>query len=138
MTMTHADRSRRTTLQHLLVGVLYVGLAALVSVLSPEHLDLDAGQRVLFAVMGALVAYYGNAAARTLTPLAEMRDDPAVEQALRRFSAWSITLGGIGFSLAWLVLPLSLANAVAVALLGTSVLLALARWMWASKKGRRG
>lgn len=137
MTQIESDSSRREIRQSLVIAAAVLGFAAIVSALSPEYVTEEWVQRLVGAITGALVVFYGNAAAKKLTPLGEMRHDPVAEQSLRRFTAWSITLGGLGYTLAWLVAPWSSASLIAVAVLGTSVLLVTARWIGIRATGPR-
>lgn len=57
------------------------------------------------------------------------------KQAVQRFAGWTLVLAGLGHMLAWLVLPLDLANPVAMALVATAVLLVLARVALAYRSG---
>lgn len=133
-----SSQSRPSVRQSLAVAAGLIGLAVVVTLLTPTYLDRALGQRILLAAIGAMVAFYGNTAAKALPPLAQLRCDPAVEQGLRRFTAWSLTLGGIGYALAWLVLPLGIANGVAMALLGVPMVVVVARWVRAWRGGALG
>ncbi len=120
-----------------------VGVAALIMCLSlavklVEALGLttdpDWSRRASLMGMGVFLMFMGNSMPKTLTPLAKMRCNPASVQAFQRFAGWTWVLTGLGFSIAWLVLPLSVAKPVSMALLFTGMFLILARmarWRWA-------
>jgi len=120
-----------------------VGIAAVIMCLSlaaklVEALGLatdpDWSRRASLTGMGVFLMFMGNSMPKTLTPLAKMRCNPASVQAFQRFAGWTWVLTGLGFSIAWLVLPLSVAKPVSMALLFTGMFLILARmarWRWA-------
>ena len=74
----------------------------------------DLSKRMTMVLTGAFLASAGNLLPKTLPPLVEGRCDVAVAQSLRRFIGWTLTLTGLGFALAWLVLPLGLAAPVSL------------------------
>ena len=89
-------------------------------------------------LLGAVVTIYANEAPKALTPLLRMRCDPVAEQAMRRFTGWSLALGGIGYAGAWLFAPIGSASTIAICLLGASMVLVVARFVWGgtSKQSR--
>jgi hypothetical protein len=93
-------------------------------------------QRSLQVAIGLLVAYFANLAPKALQPLSE-RCAPATAQALQRLSGWTLVLGGLGYSLAWLVLPIAQAGIWSMAILGSGLLLVAARCGWARQAARR-
>jgi len=137
MTMPQSDQERRPIRRALSLAAAFLALSAIANTLSPAYLPADAMQRLVGAATGALATYYGNAAAKQLPPLGAMRLDPVVEQAVRRFTAWSITLGGMAYTLAWLVAPQAHANVVAATALGSAVLLVTVRWVSAAARTPR-
>ena len=74
-------------------------------------------QRVSMAIMGAMVAFMGNAVPKTLTPMASTRCDPAKVQELQRFAGYTWVITGLIFSLAWLILPKAAAQPLSVMVL---------------------
>lgn len=76
--------------------------------------------------MGGVLIFMGNYIPKRLPPLDEAHYDPAKVLALKRFSGWAFVLAGIGYILAWLVLPTVPANIVAtgLCLLATALILA--------------
>jgi hypothetical protein len=119
----------------LLVGLSFLGAAAALRFLTPDHIGAEAGSRLMGVLMGGLVVVYANAAPKSLTPLSRMRCNVATEQALRRFTGWALTIGGLAYALIWVVAPLESANMLAMGALGTAFLLVLAR-MLEARRGR--
>ena len=79
--------------------------------------DADLSRRTTMVLMGAFIAFTGNAMPKTLTPLSALQCDPARVQAFQRFAGWTWVLTGVGYAIAWLVLPLVLAKPVSLVLL---------------------
>lgn len=84
--------------------------------------DADLSRRTTMVLMGAFIAFTGNAMPKTLTPLSALQCDPARVQAFQRFAGWTWVLTGVGYAIAWLVLPLVLAKPVSLVLLMTGML----------------
>jgi Sec-independent protein secretion pathway component TatC len=84
--------------------------------------DADLSRRMTMVLMGAFVAFTGNAMPKTLTPLSALQCDGAKVQAFQRFAGWTWVLSGVAFAIAWLVLPLDLAKPVSVVLLTSGML----------------
>lgn len=81
-------------------------------------------QRAAMIILGALFIVSGNAMPRMLPPLSSMRCNGSRIQAFQRLAGWMWVLCGIGWSAAWLVLPIDAARTVSVALVvGTAVLM---------------
>ena len=114
----------------LLVAGLFVGASLVIRRLSPDYLSAEVAQRMLGVLMGALVVAYANAAPKALTPLIHLRCNATTEQTLRRFGGWTILLGGLGYMAAWLAAPYEIAAVLAMCLLGTAWLVAMARTAW--------
>ncbi|MGH7427467.1 MAG: hypothetical protein ACREMW_12125 [Gemmatimonadales bacterium] len=126
MTTSPPTPARASLRRDLLVAGVLIGGSAAVGLLTPERLSFELAQRLFGILMGVFVVCYANAAPKTLRPLARLRD-PVAEQALRRFTGWSITLGGAGYTLAWIFPPVDVARPLAPGLLGAALLLVLVR-----------
>ncbi len=84
--------------------------------------DADLSRRTTMVLMGAFIAFTGNAMPKTLTPLSALQCDAARVQAFQRFAGWTWVLTGVGYAIVWLVLPLDLAKPVSVVLLMSGML----------------
>ena len=84
--------------------------------------DADLSRRTTMVLMGAFIAFTGNAMPKTLTPLSALQCDAAKVQAFQRFAGWTWVLTGVAYAILWLVLPLGLAKPVSVVLLMTGML----------------
>ncbi len=85
--------------------------------------DTDLSKRMVMVLVGAFFAFTGNAMPKTLTPLSALQCDAARLQAFQRFSGWTWVLTGLGFAVAYLVLPLGLAKPISLVLMMTGMLL---------------
>ena len=121
----------------LLAGAL-LGLTLLVVVADKTGTIGDStAKRIVQMAIGLIVVYFSNLAPKTLEPLSEGRD-PARVQALQRFTGWALVLGGLGYALAWLVVPIDHAAITSMAILGTAVLLVVTRCAWTLKAREQG
>lgn len=137
MTTNQPQTNRDSIWRALLVAGLLMGSTLAISLLSPGYLSPEFARRLTGVLMGAVVIYYANAVPKALVPLMKMRGDPVAEQALRRFAGWSLTLGGVGYAVAWAIAPIAHASTLSITLLATALLLAIARWVRASAGSTR-
>ncbi|CAN5712034.1 hypothetical protein BH23GEM8_BH23GEM8_01470 [soil metagenome] len=130
-----SNQPDRTSLvvRALIVGLSFLVAAAALSWLTPEYISTEAGSRLMGVLTGGLVVLYANAAPKALTPLSRLRCDAVTEQALRRFTGWALTIGGLAYALIWVVAPLESANMLAMGALGTAFLLVVARMLEARR-----
>ena len=116
----------------LIAGAMIFLTLLVVSADKAGYIGDATGKRVIKVAIGLLVVYFSNLAPKTLEPLSEGRD-PARVQALQRFTGWALVLGGLGYALAWLVVPIEHAAIVSMAILGSALLLVVARCLWTIK-----
>lgn len=124
------DRTTPTTspiARALVIAGALLGITLALRALAPEHLSVDFVRRASGVLLGIIVIGYANLVPKALSPLITMRCDAATEQALRRFTGWSLVAGGLAYSLCWMLAPLVDARLRSVALLGTAVLLVVGR-----------
>lgn len=114
-------------------AICFGGLILLVSFTAKLAGALDVvdaselSRRGTMVVLGVFLAKVGNAVPKALTPLADMRCDPARAQAFQRFAGWTWVLTGLAFALAWIALPVEAAKAATVTLIILCVLLIATR-----------
>ncbi len=119
---------KTTSLTHsLLAAALILGISAALAWAAPEYISREWSQRLLGAMLGAVVVLYSNAIPKVLTARARRAAAPGAEQAARRFAGWVLVLGGFGYLFAWLVAPLELAALIGGSILAAAVLLAVVR-----------
>ncbi len=111
----------------LVIAALLLGVSAMLAVLSPEYLSSELSRRLLGVLLGFVVIIYANTVPKALAPLIQMRCDPASEQAMRRFTGWTLALGGAGYAVTWIIAPLQHANALSGGLLCTALMVVIAR-----------
>lgn len=114
-----------------------IAFSAVLAAISPSLLTADTKQRVFGVVLGCLVMFYANAIPKAIAHLAHQRLNAVEQQALHRFTGWALVLGGLGFALSWLWLPLAWAFYGAVGVLGFSVVWVGLRWLTGDSAGAR-
>jgi hypothetical protein len=130
MTTNRSTAFRAGIVQGLVIAALMLAATAGLKYLSPGHISPDLTRRLLGVLLGVPAVIYANIAPKALSPLARMRCDPAAEQSMRRFSAWTLLVGGVAYMLTWAIAPLDLASTLATSILGGAVLLVIARLAW--------
>ena len=120
------------------IAALLLLSSTALSMLTPTYLSQDMVHRLFMALMGCIVVAYANVIPKVLTPLTRVHCSPAQDQAMRRYAGWSLVLGGMGYTLAALFAPISLATDFACASLATSLLLVVLRCVWAISGPKRG
>jgi Ca2+/Na+ antiporter len=116
----------------LIAGTMLAFSAALVFADKAGYIGDETAKRAVQVAIGLILVYFANLAPKTLEPLADSCD-PSRVRALQRFSGWALVIGGLGYSLAWLVVPIDAAAIVSMAILGTCLLLVVARCAWTLK-----
>ena len=106
-------------------SILVLSLAAKLAADLGLLAGADLARRTGMAITGLFVAFMGNALPKTLTPLSRLQCDPGRVQAFQRFAGWTWVLAGVGYAIAWLVLPLDLARPVSMSLLVSAIVVVL-------------
>ena len=78
--------------------------------------DPDSGRRASMIILGAYLVVMGNAVPRMLPPQSTLPGDGARVQAFYRLAGWTWALCGLGYALAWLALPIGVAELVSMAI----------------------
>jgi hypothetical protein len=110
--------------------ILAISLGAkLAAALGAVHSG-DFAHRATMAIAGAFLAVIGNAIPKTLTPLAAQHSDPAKVQAVKRLAGWIWALAGLAVAIAWLTLPIYLAEVMSFLLLPSAILVTVGQAVW--------
>lgn len=123
------DSARNNAAGSIQGGIVFAGLIMLTSLVGALATargalhDADFARRASMVVVGMFFAATGNAMPKMLTPLSRMRCDPARVQTFQRLSGWIWVLAGLGYALAWIVLPLPLADSVSLVVIVSAMLL---------------
>lgn len=133
---TSSSSPRAAVVRGVILAALLVATAVVGRVLTPEYLKPGLAQRLVGASTGLIVVLYANVVPKSLTPLVRMRISPVIEQAMRRFAGVSLVLGGVGYLLAWILLPIDWANLVAGSILALTLLAAVTRYAWGMSRDR--
>jgi hypothetical protein len=117
-------------------GIVTAGLILLISLgaklavaLGAVHYG-DIALRATMAIVGAFLAVTGNAIPKTLTPLTTLHCDPAKVQAVQRLAGWIWVLAGLAVAIAWLTLPINLAETMSFLLLPSAILATVGQAVW--------
>ena len=86
-----------------------------------QVLTAETVQRLMGVLMGTVVIASANLIPKRLVPLARVSCDRAREQMLRRFCGRVLVLGGLGYTLAFVLAPIQVASTLAICLLAPAV-----------------
>jgi hypothetical protein len=89
--------------------------------------DPDSGRRMTMIILGAYLVVTGNAIPKHLAAASSTLCDGARAQAFQRFAGWTWVLCGLGFTIAWLALPIEAAEPVSTTLMATAMIVTIAR-----------
>ena len=89
--------------------------------------DPDSGRRMTMIILGAYLVVTGNAIPKQLATASSTRCTGARAQAFLRFAGWTWVLCGLGFTIAWLALPVDAAAPISTALMVTAMIVTIVR-----------
>ncbi len=130
------EAARRDAGSSVRSGIVTAGLILVISLGAKLAVALgavrygDIALRATMAIMGAFLAVTGNAIPKTVTPLAALHCDPAKVQAVQRLAGWIWVLAGLAVAIAWLTLPINLAEAMSFLLLPSAILVTVGQVVW--------
>ncbi len=119
----------------ILAGLMLAFSFSLTLAVRKDWIEPDTMERAQGVMVGLVLVVCANLVPKTLEPLSAQRCKPAKKQSLQRFAGWTLVLAGLGYSIAWLVLPLEQARIPAMSIVATGLLLVLARVAWTVMKG---
>ena len=106
-----------------------------------DFIDGSSGEisrRVMQAIIGIVLAIYGNSIPKRLAPSSETACEPSRMQSLQRFAGWTFVLAGLAYSIVWLTFPVERANSVSMLMVAASVVLVGVRCAWSVTTRKRG
>jgi hypothetical protein len=130
------EAARRDAGSSVRSGIVTAGLILVISLGAKLAMALgavhygDIALRATMAIVGGFLAVTGNAIPKTLTPLAALHCDPAKVQAVQRLAGWIWALAGLAVAIAWLTLPINLAEAMSFLLLPCAILVTVGQMVW--------
>ncbi len=133
--MNPSQQARLAIGRSLVFAGLLLQTSIIVKSMGPSELSQEMSQRFLGFWMGLMVAYFGNSLPKE-RPSVACRNS-AVGQSLRRFAAWSFTIGGLGFALLSAFAPYEDSRPLAVSFLGACTVLVVFRLVSAGGGGKR-
>lgn len=104
-------------------AILLVSLAGKLAIALGGPNVADITWRATMVLVGAFLAFTGNAIPKTLTPLVALQCDASRVQAFHRSVGWTWVLTGLVLAISWLLLPVTLAGAVTFFLLPAAILI---------------
>ena len=110
----------------LILGIS-VGLKYLVSTGS---LDVLVSKRIMGAIVGLVLAVWGNYMPKTLKPMSEKSCDSSRWVSLRRFAGWAFVVSGLSYSAVWIFAPMEHTRLISMTIVGFSVVLVLTLMVW--------
>ncbi|MDL2357301.1 MAG: hypothetical protein QFF03_18765 [Pseudomonadota bacterium] len=120
--------ARRKVTQAIVLAGALLGLTLLIPLGWAPGAAGQFAERGMGVVMGVIVVAFANVIPK--------RAGSARTQALRRVAGWALVLGGLGYALAWLLMPLAYANLAALLVLLLGFAYAAARIGWSLLKHR--
>ncbi len=126
----------------LLIAAIYLLTSVVLNALRQHQIvSAETVVRLMGMLMGSVVLVSANAIPKRLVPLARLSCDPAREQGLRRLGGWALVLGGLGWTLAYVLAPIAIASTLAICFLAPAVLVVAgitAHCSWRGRSARRG
>lgn len=124
------------------IAALYLLTSIVLAALRQHQIvSAETSVRLMGMMMGSVVLVTANVIPKRLVPLARLSCAPPREQALRRFAAWTMVLGGLGFTLAYALAPIAIARTLAICLLAPASIVVLgiqARCAWMRRSATPG
>lgn len=112
-------------------GLILAASLCLALAVRSDLIDPSTSKRAGGVIGGIVLVVFANLVPKTLEPHSRRCSTPKKTQAVQRFTGWTLVLAGLGYSLAWLVLPVDLAKFVAMSLVATGLVLVVTRAGWA-------
>lgn len=118
----------------ILAGLILAFSFSLNQAVRYDWIAADTMERAQGVMVGLVLVICANLVPKTLEPLSR-RCDSSRKQSLQRFAGWTLVLAGLGYSIAWLVLPVEQARIPAMSIVAAGLLLVLARVAWLFMSG---
>lgn len=132
--MNPSQEARLAIGRSLVFAGIFLQTSILVKSLGPSELSDEMGQRFLGFWLGLMVASIGNSLPKE-RPSAVCRNS-VTGQNIRRFAAWSFTIGGLGAALLSALAPYDDSRPLAVSFLGACSMLVVLRLV-SARRGPR-
>ncbi len=118
--------------QSVMSGISFAGLilGGSLGLIIAQHyhiIENSSSDRLVAVLIGTYMIIIGNALPKKLAPLKENTERFSQRQSFKRFAGWMLVLSGLGYALAWIALPESLADMLATPLMIAPILAILAR-----------
>ena len=113
---------KRSVITGIIIACVLLGAAALLK--AAQHaglIDPDSSTRVVQAMMGLVVAFYGNFVPKSVGRMRSVAGQRRMQKALR-VSGWAFVLAGLAYAALALLAPPSLAFVGSIAVMAAMVL----------------
>ena len=110
----------------LLLGVSF----AMKYFVSTGSLDVVVSKRIVGAIIGLVLAIWGNYVPKALKPSSEKPCDSSRWVSLRRFAGWAFVISGLTYSAVWLFAPMQYTAVISMTIVGASLVLVLTLMIW--------
>jgi len=128
----HTDDERRFFTRSVIVaGVILAGSQSIKLFKVLGNHDIAALDRIWGITLGIVLIILGNLIPKILSPLTAKRCGPSTATSVQRFAGWALVLAGVGWTIAWIVLPIKLADNVAMTFGIAGLALVLLRYIFA-------
>lgn len=129
-TTRHTDDRREIFRALVGAGLLLAAALALAFARSRGFMSETLSERLFGVLIGLILVVTGNAIPKKRDRHAEPNCPPSRIQRFQRFAGWTFVLGGLGYVISWVVLPLPYAGTVAMGFVAVAVLLVAPRMLW--------
>ena len=111
---------------------------ALKNFVSAGALDAFTSKRIMGAIVGLVLAVWGNYMPKTLKPMSEKSCDSSRWVSLRRFAGWAFVISGLSYSAVWIFAPMEYTRLISMTFVAFSVVLVLTLMVWVIVSRKRG
>jgi hypothetical protein len=119
---------RRKITQAIVLAGLLLGMPLFARLGWPAGLELEFEKRSIGFMMGVMVMFASNAIPKQASSARGL--------AMRRIAGWALVLGGAGYALAWVLLPLAYVKTAALLILLFALTYAVVQIAWSMHKHR--
>jgi len=121
----------KTIVASLVAAALILGISlGLKYFVSTGSIDVIVSKRIMGAIIGLVLAIWGNFTPKALKPLSEKSCDSSRWVSLRRFAGWAFVVSGLSYSAVWLFAPMQYTAVISMTIVGASLVLVLTLMIW--------
>jgi hypothetical protein len=135
---TTAGRSGRNRVLEVLLGAVTMAVGLVVVGYAGAHgfIEPTLAHRLRGVIVGVFLVVTGNSIPKNRGCGAEVACSPVRDPSFQRFAGWTYVLGGLGYTISYLALPIERAETVGMVFIGATIALVLPRLLWTALKRR--